>query len=220
MVKETSKWNKQGSLFESQGYRKNKKYGNWELEDLPTVIDRFLYKVTNKRLMTAMDAVKEAVYKESDKLFTMIANVSINRMYDYWEDSPFTNRVWERLSRAYVLKKGHERFWFYKGNLDQWLRRTPPSEVFGRPIVEIYRNPKARGFQDMKINITPFPNAKRPHIEDTAIRNRLFGRHKWNGEYISNEEARPIIAPAMRALVKNRLRQRVMKVLKEAVENG
>ena len=64
MVKETSKWSKQGSLFESQGYRKNKKYGNWELEDLPTIIDRFLYKVTNKRLMTAMDAVKEAVYKE------------------------------------------------------------------------------------------------------------------------------------------------------------
>ena len=194
----------------------------WELEDLPTIINRFIVKLTNKRLLLAEKAIKEATQKEADKLFLFISNVSVNRLYDYWEreNSPFTNKVWERLGNAYVKKKGHRNFWFYKGELNKWLRSTLPSVVFGIPRVEVHKNPKARGLQGMQFIINPWPNSRNPKIEREDIRNRLFGRHKWGGIYMSNEEARPIISPAMRALIKNRIEQRIRFVAKEALENG
>lgn len=219
MVKETN-WSKEG-LFESQGFRRNKKQGGmWELEDLPTVIDRFIVKFTNKRLKLAEEAIRNAVREESDKLFLFISNVSVNRLYDYWDGSPFTNKIWDRLGAAYIKKKGHQKFWFYKGKLDNWLHGTLPSEVFGTPRLEVHSNSKARGFQKIQFILSPWPNSRRPKISDEAIRNRLFGRHKWGGIYMSNEEARPIISPAMRALIRNRVEQRIRFVAKEALENG
>lgn len=219
MVKETN-WSKEG-LFESQGFRRNKKQGGmWELEDLPTVINRFIFKITNKRLQIAEEKLKEILQKETDRLFLIISNVSVNRLYDYWDGSPFTNKIWERLGSSYIKKKGHQKFWFYKGKLNNWLRDTLPSEVFGMPRVEIHRNLRAKGFQNMQFTINPWPNSRRPKITDEAIRNRLFGRHKWNGIYMSNEEGRPIISPAMRALLKNRITERVTSTLKETLENG
>lgn len=228
MVKETSKWSREGQFFETQGYRRNKKQGGmWELEDLPTLVDRFLYKITNRKLSLAMEEIKEAVLKESSKLFTFIANNSVNRSFDYYEGTPYTNKIWERLGDDYARRKGHRRFWFYdkpkrkagETLLRDWLLHTPTVSVMGNPRVEVNRNPSAHGYQYVGFTITPFPNSRRPRIEEDLIRYKLFGRHKWGGTFMSNEEARPIVSPAIRALTNSRIRERVMYVLKEAIEN-
>lgn len=231
MVKD-EKWSKEGKIFETQGFRvkKDRQSGErfWDLEDLPSIIERFVEKTTYKRWQQAYEDIREYVRKVSNLLFLMINRDAIGSLYNPYgyEVSETTGeyyskvQVWQALSRSYALKKGpnKDKFWLYRGNLRDWLASTLPSQVFGTPEVYADFNKQARGYQDMHITIRPFPKAGHPNVprgDDINIYNELFGRHAWGGGYYSNEDVRPIMAPAMRKLVDTRLKNGVKRILKE-----
>lgn len=71
----------------------------------------------------------------------------------------------------------------------------------------------------------PFP---RTNINvPVEIYNRLFGRRKVLsgaaavlGTYVSNNDMRPIISPAMRQLINYSIKRKVTRTIKEVLQNG
>lgn len=223
MVKD-EKWSKEGGTFETQGYRTKKaKDGErfWDLEDLPNVIERFIEKTTVKKWRNMYSAVRDFVRKQSELLFLMINRDAVGKMYNPYDDWS-TVKVWQALNENYNQRKRkhgtHNRFWLYKGGLKNYLSETLPSKVFGTPEVYANYNNKAKGYQNMHITIRPYPRAGQPGVGTGPIYNKLFGRHYWGGSFRSNEDVRPIMAPAMRKLMDTRIKNGVKRIMKETWE--
>lgn len=232
MVKETNKWTKEGTISDPQGFKIKKGKGGerfWDLEDLPTIIENYIQRTTIKRYRMAYERIRDFVRKTSDLLFLMIDREAIGKMYNPYYGKTESGidyskeKVWQALSKDYNSRKSdvtRDRFWIYEGHLRDWLRSTLPSQIFGTPEVVINpQNNKARGMQDMYVTVRPFPRAGRPNINsDDQIYKELFGRHEWNGTFASNEDMRPIMAPAMRKLVDTRIKNGIKRIFKEVWE--
>ena len=223
MVKET---NRQSKVLEwwDDGFKTNKSGKKvYALTELPNMIEQFAYKATYKRLRMAEERIDKFVRQQANLLFLMIRNEAIGKVYNPYSD----NRPWPLLSKSYNRKKElygtQNKFWLYTGYLSRWLSRAKPSRIFGDPYVEVLLNKSARGYQWVTFQIQPFPNATYPNMDrESEIYYRLFGRHfddyGIDGR-MSNEEKRPIVAPAMRKLMDSRIKNGVKRILKEAIEN-
>lgn len=187
-----------------------------------------LEKLTLKRYANLKPRLQEAVKQESEKYFKYLREKVIGVKANPFKF--YSSKPWPDLKPDYVRykKKKHRNsgFWSNKKVLDKWLNQASPAGVFGDPYIDIRSyNPSARGLQWMNIKIEPFP---RTQINlPVNIYNRLFGRRKVkSGEgavlktYVSNDEMRPIISPAMRQLVNYTIKRRVRKVIKEVLTNG
>ena len=187
--------------------------GKKTVADLPDIFYGFIEKVTNKRIDNAQDDIEAIMQNESDKLFTLIANRSIDVLSDPF---PFYDEVvWHRLSQKWIKKKGHDRFWFYTGALQDWFYNTLPSGVFGKPELKIAKNKKAKGYQYATFSYRPYPNLRSPEISSSSIKRKLFGK---NRKGVANEEVRPIIKPAVRALISGRLKSLMLDLVRRAIK--
>ena len=191
----------------------------YELTDIPEILIGFMQKIINRRYDRVEALIHKRLQREADRLFLLVANaIGVGgALYN-----PYENPVWPRLSRPYAKRKGHERMWYYKGILREWLLNdnNKPSAVFGEPRIDIVRNEDARGWQTAVIQVNPYPEVRDPRISNELIRYRLFGRRKAYGTYISNEELRPILSPTIKYILKNRLLGVVKSTIKEGMENG
>ena len=223
MAKVTSKWS-ESVIIDREGRRIVKKYNTFEKYDLSSITGAFIQTVIEKRLQLSWEILQKRVEEESERLFIVVANQIGDKgtLYDPYSGTDYSIRVWTRLGRSYVKRKGHERFWFYKGNLRRWLldKNNKPSTVFGKPVIGYARNPSARGWQKATISVNPYPNVKYPDFSNGMVRNALFGRRKVQHSFESNEELRPIISPTIKMLINNRLIPVMQKTIKGVVENG
>lgn len=186
------------------------------IADLPELFMATIYKVTNKRWQRALQILEKVLPKESERLFSLIAYDSIGVEEDPYKGTPYSTRVWQRLSEAWIEKKDSDLFWYSTGKLQKWFLNTKTSSVMGNPKFGIkMNNPKAKGFQLGTIVFQPFPYLHNPRIDDIDIRNRLFMTN-WGGDV--NEEVRPIIAPAARALIDEILEDKIKVILKDVME--
>lgn len=204
------------------------KLTGYQLNDLGNVILNSIEKITLKRYSRLKPKLQEVVSKESEKFFkyvdSKVTGVHSNPFH-FYSSSP-----WPDLSPKYVrYKKRKHRssgFWSNKKKLHNWFQSASPAEVFGNPYIDIRNyNPTATGLQWANIRIEPFPR-KKINLP-TEIYNRLFGKRKIKsgaaavlGTYVSNDDIRPIISPAMRQLINYSIKRKVVKTIKETLSNG
>lgn len=192
------------------------------IDNLPEVFEGIIYKITNKRYKLAEERLYEAVKTESHFLFsTLLQGIDVPNP-PYW----VTNQglAWQSLSQKWIKAKKHSNFWYGKrdrgGNythLKDWVKQNIEKEndLLGKPIVYAARNLEARGYQRATIFINPFPK-KLSSIHSVQL-NKLF---KDNGSGKSNEEARPLVNPALLFLMETRIMKVAKQILKETMENG
>lgn len=200
----------------------------YELFELGNVIVNSVEKITLKRFSRLKPRLQEVVRKESERYFKYldekVVGVHANPFHFY------NKQPWPALSEKYVKykKKKHRSsgFWSNKKVLHNWLQSASPTEVFGQPYIDIRNfNPTATGLQWANIRVEPFP---RTNINvPVEIYNRLFGRRKVLsgaaavlGTYVSNNDMRPIISPAMRQLINYSIKRKVTRTIKEVLQNG
>ena len=205
---------------------------SWNLGDITTKSVEAIQQTTAKRYAKLKNKLEKEVKKVSNQLFILLAdkytNVSVNPFKFY------SRKVWPELSKDYLAKKRRQhkstKFWQYRGTLREWFKSTIPSDIMGGPQVKIRNfNPSARGRQNVIISVDVYPKAdKLDNKVPEHIYNRLFGQKKVKSspgavllsEYASNDEQRPIIAPAMQMVVNFRVRRKVNNVIKEVLLNG
>lgn len=206
--------------------------------------------MTARRYAKLKPRLEKEVKIVSDKLFIWLAdkytNVTANPFKFYsrgvW---PKLNIHYVNRKRR---KNKSIKFWRFSGTLDEWLRAELPSKYMGSPRVKVRNfNPSDRGIQNIRIDIDVYPYAAklddriRRSEEDNepadSIYYRLFGRKKvakrsvvkslMGSEekkrtihFISNDEQRPIIAPAMQMIINFSVKRRVNRVIKEVLTNG
>lgn len=206
--------------------------------------------MTAKRYAKLKPRLEKEVKVVSDKLFMWLADkytdVTANPFKFYsrgvW---PKLNIHYVNRKRR---KNKSTKFWRFSGTLDEWLRKELPSKYMGSPKVKVRNfNPSARGKQNILIDIDVYPYAAklddriRRSEEDNdpadSIYYRLFGRKKvakrsvvkslMGSEekkrtihFISNDEQRPIIAPAMQMIINFSVKRRVNRIIKEVLTNG
>lgn len=204
----------------------------YELSELGNVIVNSVEKITLKRFSRLKPRLQEVVRKESERYFKYldekVVGVPANPFHFY------NKQPWPALSEKYVKykKKKHRSSGFWsntktrKESLHTWLQSASPTEVFGQPYIDIRNfNPTATGLQWANIRVEPFP---RTNINvPVEIYNRLFGRRKVLsgaaavlGTYVSNNDMRPIISPAMRQLINYSIKRKVTRTIKEVLQNG
>lgn len=195
------------------------KYKLSDMEKFTSTAYDVIQKTTMKRYGNLHERVLEAVREEAAKLFTYILKDrgAINSTMSPFR--AFGGTFWQALSKPYIKRKGHSRYWYYTGRLGSWLGKTDPLTVFGLPTMKATKfNPKARGYQKMTLQIDPFPMTNNVTVPED-INNRLFAKRIIYGKYQSNDDLRPLIEPAIKALVQYRIRRKVSKVMKEALQN-
>lgn len=206
--------------------------------------------MTARRYAKLKPRLEKEVKIVSDKLFIWLAdkytNVTANPFKFYsrgvW---PKLNIHYVNRKRR---KNKSTKFWRFSGTLDEWLRAELPSKYMGSPRVKVRNfNPSDRGIQNILIDIDVYPYAAklddriRRSEEDNdpadSIYYRLFGRKKVAKrsvvkslmgseekkrtiQFISNDEQRPIIAPAMQMIINFSVKRRVNRVIKEVLTNG
>lgn len=189
----------------------------YSLADLPDLFAGFIYKVTNKRLAVAEQRIEKELGAETERLFKIISRNYIMTENDPFAGTPYSSRIWKKLSPNWIKRKKNRYFWYDKGILDSWYMSTKPSSVFGRPELRTTANKKARAWQKVTFSYRPYPYLEHPDIDREDIRYRLFGTN-WGGD--RNEEVRPVIVPAIRKLMDDRLLRKMEKILIESMEGG
>lgn len=190
------------------------------LENFADVVVDKVEKLTVKRFAKLKPALSKAIGEETEKYFTQVADKAIGVTHNPYKQ--YSRGYWEPLSKAYVRRKGHNKFWLHKGVLESYLRSASPAAVYGHPYVDIRDfNPTAHGYQNMTILVKPFPY-KNPRFP-VHIYNRLFGKRRVSSLAAkvmqSNEDMRPIMSPQMQILIRNNVKRRMNKVIKEVL-NG
>ena len=205
---------------------------SWNLGNLITKSVETIQQTTAKRYAKLKPRLEKEVKKISNQLFILLAD-----KYTNVRANPFkfySKKSWPELSQKHLAKKRKHhkstKFWRYTGALDSWLRSNLPSDYLGGPQVKIRNfNPAARGRQNVVISVDVYPKAAK--LDDDVpvhIYNRLFGQKKvinspgasLMSNYMSNDEQRPIIAPAMQMLINFRVRRKVNQIIKETLLNG
>ena len=176
------------------------------------------------QVLNSKKYIENKLPKYSNRLFSYIAERGPES-----EDNPFpkyTKKRWSKLSDKYIKRKKHSKFWFYKGTLKAYLSKADRdlTEIFGETLVTI-DSFQARLAGKVKINYTikPYPRGlegMRGYTKgnEPEVYNRLFGQHRWDDNFISNEEDRPLIEPGMIAFVKRSLSRRVGLLLREGLK--
>lgn len=206
--------------------------------------------MTARRYAKLKPRLEKEVKIVSDKLFIWLAdkytNVTANP-FKFYSRGVWPKLNIHYLNRKRRKNKS-TKFWRFSGTLDEWLRAELPSKYMGSPRVKVRNfNPSDRGIQNILIDIDVYPYAAklddriRRSEEDNepadSIYYRLFGRKKvakrsvvkslMGSEekkrtihFISNDEQRPIIAPAMQMIINFSVKRRVNRVIKEVLTNG
>jgi hypothetical protein len=206
--------------------------------------------MTARRYAKLKPRLEKEVKVVSDKLFIWLAtkytNVTANP-FKFYSRGVWPKLNIHYLNRKRRKNKS-TKFWRFSGTLDDWLRAELPSKYMGSPRVKVRNfNPSARGIQNILIDIDVYPYAAnlddriRKSEEDNdpadSIYYRLFGRKKVAKrsvvkslmgseetkrtiQFISNDEQRPIIAPAMQMIINFSVKRRVNRVIKEVLTNG
>lgn len=205
---------------------------SWNLGNLITKSVESIQQTTAKRYAKLKPRLEKEVKKVSNQLFILLAdkytNVKANP-FKYYSRKP-----WPELNKKYLAKKRRQHrstaFWQYKGTLRDWFKSNLPSDYMGNPQVKIRNfNPSARGRQNVVISVDAYPKAdKLDNMVPEHIYNRLFAQKKVKDSpgaalitsYMSNDEQRPIIAPAMQMVVSFRVKRKVNKIIKEVLLNG
>lgn len=193
-------------------------------KDLSSLADRNLEVIqvtTMKRYNAMSPEIKKVVEREANLLFKYIADKAVNVSANPY--GLYSKKPWRALDKSYAKRKGTTNFWYNTGRLENWLRTTEPSSIFGKPVVRLGAFSRwARGKQRMSIIVNPFP--KERVVLDDDIYNRLYApKHvKLNGSVknIPNEEDRPIISPALLMLTRRKINRAVTKVIKETLSYG
>lgn len=206
--------------------------------------------MTARRYAKLKPRLEKEVKVVSDKLFIWLADkytdVTANP-FKFYNKGVWPKLNIHYVNRK---RKKHKstKFWRFSGTLDEWLRAELPSKYMGSPRVKVRNfNPSARGKQNILIDIDVYPYAAnlddriRRSEEDNdpadSIYYRLFGRKKVAKrsvvkslmgseekkrtiQFISNDEQRPIIAPAMQMIINFSVKRRVNRIIKEVLTNG
>lgn len=200
----------------------------YQLSDLGNVVVDTVEKVTLKRFSRLKPRLQEVVRKDAERFFKytdkLVMGVHANPFHFY------SKGPWPALNEKYVkYKKRKHRssgFWSNKKLLHRWFQATSPVDIFGQPYIDIRSiNPTATGLQWADIRIEPFP---RTNINlPVEIYNRLFAKRRVTsgaaavlGTYLSNDEMRPIISPAMRQLINYSMKRKITRTIKEVLQNG
>jgi hypothetical protein len=196
-----------------------------KLDELPSIVEGFLYKATNKRLAIAESALINEVIKESNKLFMYVVK-NVNVLQPSSEITPYLAKGWKPLTDKWLSAKAPVKtFWYgYESgrtneHLKDYLANLIPSNVFGMPKITTAKNLRARGFQRVTFNIDPYPfrGADLRENMDLEQYNKLFAPRR---DGISNEDDRPLISPVIKYMMENHLRKVINKVLKETIRTG
>lgn len=205
---------------------------SWNLGNLITKSVESIQQTTAKRYAKLKPRLEKEVKKVTNQLFILLAdkytNVKANP-FKYYSRKP-----WPELNKKYLAKKRRQHrstaFWQYRGTLRDWFKSNLPSDYMGNPQVKIRNfNPSARGKQNVVISVDTYPKAdKLDNMVPEHIYNRLFAQKKVKDSpgaalitsYMSNDEQRPIIAPAMQMVVSFRVKRKVNKIIKEVLLNG
>lgn len=205
---------------------------SWNLGDLITKNVETIQQTTAKRYAKLKPKLAKEVKKASDKLF-----IWLDEKYTNVRANPFkfySKKTWPELNKKYLARKRRQHkstaFWQYRGTLKKWFRSNIPSDYLGNPQVKIRNfNPSARGRQNVIISVDVYPKAdKFDSAVPNYIYNRLFARKKVKSSpgaalissYISNDEQRPIIDPAMQMIINFSVKRKVNKIIKEVLLNG
>lgn len=199
--------------------------GEYKGLSFPEIILQFTEKIVNKRIELAGERIQKYLDEQADELFDIMLEHGIDQTQNNFPLS-YGGKAWRPLSKKWVKYKlrkwGNKNFWIASGDLSSWLSNTSnkPTDVFGRPKIYTTANPKARGYQWGNFYIDLFPKLENPNFNNELIRYKLFGRRKTGAMYISNDQDRPIVIPAIVWLIRKRIRRGIMTIFKEAVENG
>lgn len=209
-----------------EGGRKKK------LDELPEIVDNFIYKITVKRLNMIEPAILNAIIPEANKLFRMVVVNSMDVQVPSPEISPYLSKGWRRLSQKWLeAKKPITTFWYgYKdggydkeGNsiqhLKDYLAGLDAMAIFGIPQIKTAKNLRARGYQRATFSINPYPN-RREELRSNMSADQYKKLFVPRRDGKTNEEDRPLISPAIKFMIENHLRKVVSKVLKEIMRTG
>lgn len=213
---------------------------SWNLGNLITKSVESIQQTTAKRYAKLKPKLAKEVKKASDKLF-----IWLDEKYTNVRANPFkfySKKPWPELNKEYLARKRRQHkstaFWQYRGptkdqvgkTLKNWFRSNIPSDYMGNPQVKIRNfNPSARGRQNVIISVDVYPKAdKFDSAVPNHIYNRLFAQKKVKSSpgaalitsYMSNDEQRPIIAPAMQMIINFSVKRKVNKIIKEVLLNG
>lgn len=182
-------------------------------------------KMSAKRYTYLEPILKRTVEKETELLFKYINSRAVNVAANPFKF--YSKKPWPALSKNYVKRKKHANFWYYKGKLQNFFDQASPARYFGRVDVQV--SGLRRGInpaQNISIKVTPWPN-QHPSFP-TEIYNRLFAKRKIKSgkidtegqsiyNYVSNEDQRPILSPAMRMLMNYRINRVIRKTIVEVL---
>ena len=205
---------------------------SWNLGDITTKSVESIQQTTAKKYAKLKPKLAKEVKKVSDKLF-----IWLDEKYTNVKANPFkyySKKPWPELNKKYLAKKRRQHrstaFWQYRGTLRDWFKNNLPSDYMGNPQVKIRNfNPSARGKQNVVISVDVYPKAdKLDNMVPEHIYNRLFAQKKVKNSpgaalitsYISNDEQRPIIAPAMQMIINFSVKRKVNQIIKEVLLNG
>ena len=223
---------------------------SWNLSQITSKSVESIQTLTARRYAELKPRLEKEVKTVSDKLFIWLAdkytNVTANP-FKFYSRTPWPKLNIHYLNRKRAKHKSTN-FWRFSGTLDEWLREELPSKYMGSPRVKVRNfNPSARGRQKMLIDVDVYPYAAklddriRRSEEDNepadSIYYRLFGRKKvaktstvrslMGSEekkktihFISNDEQRPIIAPAMQMIINFSIKRKINKIIKEVLTDG
>lgn len=197
-----------------------------QFDELPEIVDNFIYKITNKRMDVAESSLINELLKETDKLFKLVVVNSMNVAGPSSEIQKYLSSPWRPLSRKWLAKKKPvTTFWYGSENkrtsshLKDYLTEVAPMTIFGTPDIKIARNLRAKGYQRATISINPYP-LRREDLKsnmDSDQYAKLFGIRR---DGVSNEDDRPLISPAIKYMIENHLRKVVNRVMKESIRTG
>lgn len=218
---------------------------SWNLGQITSKSIESIQQMTAKRYAKLKPRLEKEVKIVSDKLFMWLGEKYVDVKANPFKF--YSRKQWPALNPYYLnlKRKKHKttNFWKFSGTLQDWFRTELPSEYMGNPRVRVRNfNPSARGKQNILIDVDVYPQAAKlderiktreeDNDPDDSIYYRLFGRKKVstrpkkskrkssNIAFISNDEQRPIIAPAMQMIINFSVKRRVNKIIKEVLTDG
>lgn len=188
-----------------------------DIKEFSEFMEKRIKQLTLRRLGSVRLAVEKEVKKVTIKLFKWMAANVLNTTKNKFPPKYTPKPEWRTLSKSYIKEKEHSRFWYYKGELKNYLFSRSPHRILGTPKVSARNEMNQYGEVFSYLTVVPYPRKNNMRMSE-RIYNRLFAKTKRRlGNkvvFMSNDEDRPIFEPSLIWFAKNKINRTIKETIK------